>query len=265
MRNLRTRIKRKLEIRQASGLVAPIQNANDFYLVEYPKSGITWLSVLLANTFLINQGSASRATFTSVRAYIPDLHVTKQTLAVEFNNPQVRFYKSHAKFHPAYVNIVYLVRHPVDVMKSYFRFRSSLGHYNGSFEGFCFGPNGAVETWRRHVASWLIYPHNTNQRFIHLVRYEDLISNTEDELCVMAQNFGWHLNTSAVAQGVTASARNAMRKQEALYRSRNPAHRMEFVSTGAEQTFDADALKKIVMLCKPELELLGYKKIDEAR
>lgn len=265
MRNLRTRIRRKIETRQGSSLVAPIQNSNDFYLVEFPKSGITWLSVLLANTLLINQGSQSRATFSSVRGYIPDLHVTKKALALEFDDPKVRFYKSHGKFNPAYVHIIYLVRHPVDVMKSFFRFRSSLGECDGSFEDFCFGHNGAVEAWRAHVASWFVYPHNTNQRFIHLVRYEDLISNTENEITLMAQNFGWRLNPSAVTQGVKFSDRDAMRQQEVLYRSHNPAHQMEFVSTGAKQTFDSETLEKISAQCKPELALLGYREMDEAR
>ena len=256
MRSLSARLRRKFE---SGTMPISLRRAIRERPVSrrIPQVGNYLLSMLLANAFLINQGSNSRATFSSVRSYIPDLHVTKQARAVEFENPQVRVYKSHAKFHPAYVNVVYLARHPVDVMKSHFSFRRSLGHYSGSFERYCFGAIGAVEAWRRHVSSWLVYPHNTNQRFIHLVRYEDLIADAESELDTLAQNFGWHLDADVAAQATAVSARDAMRGQEALYRSRNPAHRMEFVSNGTEQFFDAGTQARIEALCAPELELLG--------
>lgn len=258
IRNIHKRVRRRLEISAEADLVAPEQNANDLYLVEYPKSGITWLSVLLANTLLINEGSEHRATFSSVRSYIPDLHVTKFARAPEFVSPRVRLYKSHAKFHPAYVNIVYLVRHPVAVMRSHYRFRSSLGHYQGNFDDFCFGSGYGVEGWKRHVASWLLYPHNTNQRFIHLIRYEDLLADTVNETEALARNFGWSLAPGTAAMAKAASGREAMLAQEAFYRSRNPAHRMEFVSAGVSEAMAPDTAKRISELCAPELDMLGY-------
>ena len=148
--------------------VSNIQFSNDFYVVEFPKSGITWFTVLLANTFLANQGSHDSATFSSVRSYIPDLEANPELQAFEFTCPQVRFYKSHSEFLSDYVNVVYVARNPVDVMKSYYRYRHDLGSFDGSFEEFCLASPFGIDAWRRHVNSWFVDNINYANRFIHL-------------------------------------------------------------------------------------------------
>jgi hypothetical protein len=259
-----TRLKRRIEVSRGADLVASEQHANDFYLVEYPKSGITWLSVLLTNTFLSNEGSKHHATFSSVRCYIPDLHVTKTAHAHNFNSPNVRVYKSHSLFHPNYVNIIYLVRHPIAVMHSHYRFRKNLGQYKGSFDDFCFRSEYGVEGWRRHINSWLVYPHNTNQRFIHLIRYEDLVADTVGEIREITRNFGWGLEAGVLEKAANLSDRTAMRDQEAFYRSRNPAHNMEFISAGKYSEISEETTRRIEMQCALELQLLGYSSRVEA-
>lgn len=253
-----SRLKQQLKILRDDRLTAQCQHANDFYLVEHPKSGVTWLSVLLANVLLINKGSENRATFTSVRSYIPDVHVNRYAQAVEFPSPRVRLYKSHAKFNSRYVNIIYLVRHPVAVMASYYHYNRCYGHSYNSFEDFCFGSGNAVNGWKRHIASWLVDPHNSDQHFVHLIRYEDLVKNTPGEIFALAKNFGWAIDSDVIKAAAEASNREAMRAQEAFYRARNPAHRMEFISAKPREKIAPESCSQIETMCRHELELLGY-------
>ncbi|HAW46763.1 MAG TPA: hypothetical protein DCX34_05930 [Roseovarius sp.] len=234
------------------------QYSNDFHLVEFPKSGITWLTVLLANMCLRNGGSSHRATFSSVRSYIPDLDATPDTLAHEFASPQVRFYKSHSSFEAEMAHVIYVVRHPLNVMRSYHRYMTGLDRYSDSLEAFCNHPDFGIEAWKRHVHSWFSTHVNFGNRFLHLVRYEDLLSDTTGELRALARNFGWYFEDDAITRAVDLSSRSEMREQEALARQRNPGYALEFVSAAAYEAAPRSVERRIERSCRDECALLGY-------
>ena len=234
------------------------QFSNDFHIVEFPKSGITWLSLLLANMCLHSSGSKHVATFASVRNYIPDLNASRHALGHEFESPQVRFYKSHSQFEPGMIHVIYVTRHPRDVMRSYHRYLTGLGKYSDDLEAFCANPDFGVEAWREHVNSWLTVKVNVGNRFLHLIRYEDLLADPAQELHILSRNFGWSIAGEVIAQAVEASSRDAMREQEALARHRNPGYNLEFVS-GQKYAAMPDALaRRVGNACRKECELLGY-------
>lgn len=242
-------------------LATPRQSpgAGDFYVCEFPKSGITFLTVLLANALLIANGYRARATFASVRNYIPDLCISESVSAHTFADPPLRFYKIHSEFTPQFIHGLYLVRHPVDVMASNLRYALGRGWWQAdSHEDFLDHPILGIEAWKRHINGWLVdNSFASDVIFIHLVRYEDLVSHTEQALREIDQNFGWHLPEAAIAGAVLASSRDAMRVQEAYYRDRNPNHQFEFVS--ADGSDIAPAWRSRVMgSCEAELKLLGY-------
>ncbi len=47
------------------------QRHDDVYLVEFPKSGITWLSTIISNCFLQYSGKKQQATFYNIQQLIP--------------------------------------------------------------------------------------------------------------------------------------------------------------------------------------------------
>ena len=128
---------------------------NDVYIVEFPKSGITWLSTLLANVALVSSGRKEIANFTAAHLYIPDIHLTRNISEPIYHTPPVRLIKSHAKFNPNYLFVILLVRHPLNVMKSYYRYLRELGVNVGDFNNFIQSEKYGIPEWKRHVNSWL--------------------------------------------------------------------------------------------------------------
>lgn len=234
------------------------QFSYDFHIVEFPKSGITWLTLLLANMCLRNSGSPHTATFSSVRSYIPDLNSSPRALAHTFDSPKARFYKSHSRFEPEMIHVIYITRHPRDVMRSYHRYRSGLGHYSNGLEAFCAHPEYGINAWKEHVNSWLTDRVNGGNRFLHLVRYEDLLKNAAQELRELSRNFGWTIADGTIAQAVDASSRDVMRDQEALARYRNPGYSFEFVSEQGYEEIPKTLARRIGEMCQKECALLGY-------
>lgn len=234
------------------------QHSNDYHIVEFPKSGITWLTMLLSNTCLRNSGSRDHATFSSVRSYIPDLDATSDALAYEFDSPRLRFYKSHSTFEPAMANVIYVVRHPLDVMRSYHRYMTGLGVYSDSLEAFCHHPDFGLDAWKKHVNSWVSAHVNFGNRFLHLVRYEDLLSDATGELRALATNFGWYVNEEAISKALDVSSRPNMRAQEDFARQRNPGYDLEFVSGGAYEAAPTSVARRVARKCRKECALLGY-------
>lgn len=193
-----------------------------------------------------------------MRSYIPDLDATRNALAHEFGSPPVRFYKSHSRFDPEMAQVIYVVRHPRDVMRSYHRYMTGLDLYSDSIEAFCHHPDFGIEAWKQHVNSWLANHVNVGNRFLHLVRYEDLLDDTHEELRSLARNFGWHIEDEVISKSVEVSSRNAMRRQEAIARKRNPGYELEFVSKGSHETVPTSVEQRIERVCGDECRLLGY-------
>lgn len=237
------------------------RRSGDVFLVEFPKSGVTWFSQVLANAFLIDAGRKDRATFTSVRNYIPDLNVSTEIEAPRLGSAGVRFYKSHATFRRAYVHTIYIARHPSAVMKSYMAYSRATGTSIQDFSSFCDDPDRGIEAWRAHVRSWLANGKNSSRYFVHLVRYEEMVDDLPKVMGELSDNFGWNLSPEAIAQAVAFCERSQMAAQEDLYRRHNPNHRMKFVGTGSDKIAVPDDLEteaRIRSTCAAELHLLGY-------
>ena len=233
--------------------------STDFYICEFPKSGVTFLTVLIANALLIANGHRARATFASVRNYIADLCIGEQITSHAFVDPPSRFYKIHSVFSPQFIHSLYLVRHPVDVMASNLRYAIGRGWWQpDTSDDFLDHPILGIEAWKRHVQGWLVdNSFASDVIFVHLLRYEDLVSDSEKELRNIDANFGWNLPEPAITGAVEAASRENMRHQESLYRLYNPNHQFEFVSPSGSEVAP-EFRERIMTSCTEELNLLGY-------
>lgn len=230
---------------------------NDVYIVEFPKSGITWLSMLLANVALVASNRQEVATFASVPLYVPDIHMTRYIRPMVYDTPPVRFIKSHARYNPYYNFVILLVRHPVDVMSSYYRFLKGQGVDVGEFEDFIWSPSWGVARWKDHVNSWFSAP-DMSQRLC-VVRYENLVTDPKKELHQLFDIFGWNLPDIAIGRAMDLSSVEKMKGDEGRYRIRNPRYALEFVKGPSLQIPD-DVRRFILSECREELDLLGYQK-----
>jgi hypothetical protein len=230
---------------------------NDVYLVAFPKSGVTWLSTMLANMALIASGRKETASFLSVHQFIPDIHVTKNISPVVYHTPPVRLIKSHSTCNPNYIYVIYLVRHPLDVMKSYYRFTRELNDSNyNSFDDFCHCRKKGIPAWKRHIYSW--FDGKPAAQRIHLCRYEAFLSNSVDELSLISENFGWNIDLDVIKQAVKRSSVNAMKASEELFRQHNPCHTITFVRGATDFEISDDTIDYIRSSCKNELQSTGY-------
>lgn len=231
--------------------------ANDFYIVEFPKSGVTWLSTILGSMALKASGRAESVTFPSSNLYVPDIHLTRSVGPVAYHVPPVRFIKSHAGFNSRYVFVIYLVRHPLSVMKSYYRFLKDLNaNPHESFDSFCRSRKYGIRAWNAHVESWL-GGRNVGQR-LHLCRYEDLINDAHSEIMEINANFGWNISAAIIDQAVRDSSMQNMKKSEERYRSHNPRHSMHFVGGGGQFEVAESTVDYIQDEARVSLKLLGY-------
>lgn len=191
---------------------------DDVYIVEFPKSGVTWLSTLVSNINLIESKQNIDITIYNVHQYVPDIHTLKN-LSFEplWDFPKFRIIKSHDQYNLNYGFVIYLLRHPVDIMKSYYVFISNLGLFNGTFYEFVTHPKYGINKWVEHVNGWL-YRTPTYQR-IHILRYEDLVKDPEETLEKVYKNLGLKVNEDTLSQAVEKSSLKLFGATEEFYKT----------------------------------------------
>jgi hypothetical protein len=208
-------MREKLADFRARAVLPATPRHDDLYLVEFPKSGVTWLSYLMANTGLVLSGSARRATFFNLNELVADIHFDRNLAPPRADGFGFRCIKSHANYVPQYKRVLYLVRDPRAVMASYFTFQTSLGQWRGSIEDFVRDRQFGISAWMRHVDGWLDNI-DTGLSFA-LVRYEDLLADTGDALHNICMLLGLQLSEADIEKIITQSSIERMREDEALF------------------------------------------------
>ena len=233
---------------------------SDTYIVEFPKSGITWLSTILANAALIRSNREEVANFTNVLMFVPDVHISRDCGDSVYSYPPCRLIKSHSKWNKNYKFIIYLVRNPLSVMKSYYHFLYQIGKLPfRNFDSFCRSKKFGVKAWKNHVNSWLTGYTVPNR--LHLIRYEDLLTDTIGEIRMLSHNFGWNFNDSIIERAIDRSTIEKMQASESLYKKKNPRYNMTFIKAKNIITIEEKTVEYIYMICGELCNKLGYEAI----
>jgi hypothetical protein len=231
--------------------------ATDIFLVEFPKSGVTWLSCLVANSALIESGRVERATYASVNLHVPDIHQTRNIGELCYSIPHARFIKSHAFKHKRYVYVIYLVRDPKSVMLSYYRFRKYHDpEFALDYADFLADSGLGLPAWKKHVLGWVSEDGRGTR--MHLVRYEDLLVDPLGCLSELNTNFGFGWSVDAMTEAVKLSSIGKMQEQERLFAKNAPFHKFNFVAGGLNDSDMTKLNDHIDELCQEERRLLGY-------
>ena len=160
-----------------------IPSPEDFYLVSYPRSGNTWIRVILAE-LMYGEVVANLA---EIEKYIPDLHFAlgkKDIIQSEFH-----IVKSHNPYNSRfnskiYKKVIYIIRDPRDVVISHFRYSKAHG-YRNSFEDYIIDwVNGRIWpcSWQEHVHSWVGNSAENKNFNLCIIRYEDLLDDTYNNI-----------------------------------------------------------------------------------
>lgn len=197
----------------AAGARVHALRESDIFLASYPRSGNTWVRVILANMIL---GPGALHGLRELDAVVPDIH-----RGVPPGDPPAlpRVIKTHQPFafrhesHRAelYRRVIYVVRNPVDSILSYHEFlRRSEPGFATPLEHFAHDAvNGAVHpgSWNEHVLSWT----HLKGREVLVIKYEDLRAAPLDSAAKMAAFIGKSMNEKQLADVLAASDLKAMR------------------------------------------------------
>ena len=155
----------------------------DVFLVSFPKTGRTWLRVLIGRSFKQHFDLPRRAMLraTAGRVTAPGM---PRILATHDDATQDKPYTSVFGNKSAYRGhrVLFMVRDPRDVLISFYfqRTRRNQNPYKGSIGDFISEPNGGLETIISFYNAWAAQRHVPTA--FHLVRYEDLRADTMTSL-----------------------------------------------------------------------------------
>jgi hypothetical protein len=187
---------------------------DDVFAVSYFRSGSTWVRFLLANLVHENQ----IITFANLNDFVPSVvAVPDHKLR---NLPRV--IKSHECFDPRYPRVIYLVRDPRDVALSFYHYSIKMRHLKDGFSlnefvsTFLAGKPvpyaERIGTWEDHVLSW-IRMRQGRSTFL-LIRYEDFLSNPDNELAKLAALLRIDASPQRIARAIELSSASQMRTLE---------------------------------------------------
>jgi hypothetical protein len=238
---------------------------DDTFIVSYPKSGNTWTRFLVAS--LIH--NEEPMTFLKADKVIPSIDT--QSRRYFKNLPRPRVIKSHFPFDPTYKRVIYIVRDPKDVAVSQYHYqikRNVLqdGHPIDEWIGhYVAGETCPYGSWGENVGSWLAA--RQHDPGLLLLRYEDMIRQTEAELIKIARFLGIDPTPERVQWAIGQSTADRMRKLEqkeaGQWESTKDTRKDKFFVRSAKAgegkaTLSSVAIAQIESAWGPLMRWLGY-------
>jgi len=246
-------------------------HADDTFIVSYPRSGNTWTRFLVANLLHPDEP----ANFANIERLVPDSEA--QSCKYFKSIPRPRVIKSHQYFDPRFKKVIYIVRDPRDVALSYYDFQRKyrqiedgypLSQYVNDFVG---GHLSSADwgTWGENVGSW-VATRQKHAGFL-LLRYEDMVVDTERELAKIAVFMGIEPGRQLLANTIDLSSAERMRGLEKIQGSewvstKNKRSDIPFIRTAAsggwKNLLPADAIAAIESAWGPLMTTLGYELVS---
>lgn len=236
------------------------------WIASFPKSGNTWIRLLLAHYFLpkeasIDINSIYKFTTSDMRQdFFEKAHKSKienldlqQWLElrqkviplIARSKPNHHFVKTHSALTavhgvplipPLYTAAsVYLLRNPFDVALSYARHLSldidtTIDRMTSpnNINGSTIGIREIIGRWDTHVQTWM----GAEGLQLKLIRYEDLLSDAEREVSTLLTFLGVPVDHGKLRRAVRKASFETLRKQEEQFGFRERPKGMEkfFVS-----------------------------------
>lgn len=228
---------------------------DDIFVVGYPKSGNTWMQLLLAGLVF---GIDPRLTPDSlIQDLIPDVHYTK--FYRRYLTPT--FFKTHYKPQPQYRRVIYLIRDGRDAMVSYFHHLAAIGTPPDCLKLVTTGEGLFPCRWHEHVDAWLDNPHEAE---IVTVSYETLKRDPITELRRICDFAGLDRGPASLEFLARNSTFEIMRGKEQKFGWANAAwpRNKAFVRRGEVGSFKdempPEILEAFLKLSAPTLKRVGY-------
>tara|TARA_Y100000591_G_C21814317_1_gene689756 strand:+ start:19 stop:870 length:852 start_codon:yes stop_codon:yes gene_type:complete len=151
---------------------------NDIFIASFPKSGNTWVRLIVAN--LLNK----KPNFNNIDHFLPETYSYKESFYFQ-NSENIRIFKSHDYFDHRFKKVIYVVRDPREIIVSSYFFQMKIGTIKKNYSkkkfiiDFIKGKYSAnFGTWEQNVGSW----YGSRNQNIIFVRYEDLKEKPRHEI-----------------------------------------------------------------------------------
>lgn len=175
---------------------------NDIFIVSYPKSGNTWMRFLIANALYPKKD----INFYNIHELIPELDYAKK------DKMSLRsIFKSHSIYNQKFRKVIYIVRDGRDVYSSYYHYLKPNMPKDMTFKNFLVDEKYKLGFWSDHVTSWL---NEWDEENFILVKYEDLLSNSENELKNVLNFLNEEYDDDIISNACKASSFKSMRQIE---------------------------------------------------
>jgi len=246
---------------------------DDTFIVSYPRSGNTWTRFLIANLLYADRP----VTFANIEQLIPDAEAQSSRYMKRVRSPRV--IKSHEYFDHRYPKVLYITRDPRDVAFSYYNFSRKYRQIPDDFpleryvHDFVTGALTSAPwgTWAENVGTW-VAARNGRPSFL-LIRYEDLIENTETELAKVAKFFGLDPAPEKLRAAIEKSSAQRLRELEnkegsGWVTTKNKRSDIPFVGNavagGWKSKLPASAVAEIEGAWGPLMVSMGYELTERA-
>lgn len=238
---------------------------NEFvWLVSYPRSGNTWLRLLLANY----QHPGERRGYRYISEVVPDFHQFKNVQRTSYQ----QFIRQHFGWSPVvikchyqafgdYNKVIYIYRDGRDVLLSYFRYFShNKKHalpFSQYFTKFLRGET-QFGSWKNHVSWWF------DEKYIRpvevkYVKYEDLLAQPEKEFAEVVKFLNLKVDKELIKDVVRATEYKKCREFGAAEGLHYDLIGRNGVSGSWKEMFSAEQTKYFWDWAGSLMERLGYK------
>lgn len=192
----------------------------DYYFVAYPKSGSTWLRLLLGRYVQLLQGLSEHPLFDGSEECNPAMK--------DYCGPRILFTHAPLEWEAQtaddldaqnvvapyrHARVVLLTRYPLDILVSHFmqaKYRMAENAFPGDLFEFIEDPVLGISKLLRFHFVWAA--HYTEVRAFHLLRYEDLHSATAETVDSVLGFLGIEKTPDLVQKAVTYSSFENMRQ-----------------------------------------------------
>lgn len=239
------------------------QKVPDTYIISFPKSGQTWLTLMLIKIYSdLNRLDPKQLLKPEEMSKLPfefDHGLYFNRLVREDYFPKL-FYKKK--------KILFLVRDPRDVVVSYYyHSRYRLNFFHGRLNEFLHFPFNKVSFFRltappfgirpiiNYLNNWLEASPSFND--FKVFYYEDFCKNPAEQLRLVCEYLGLEVSQEIISEAVSFAEFKNMRKME----KENSLNWIAFRGSGPKEGFRTR--KGIVGGYKTELEINDIKFIDQ--
>jgi hypothetical protein len=233
----------------------------DLMKVGFPKSGNTWVHFLMANTVVGAAGRTDDVHFKNLKTWVGGSEAPPSTPPVDGFPSMIGHHRERhaATYLGGDTTVVYIVRHPGDVMESFYDWRRNrwVDMNPGSFSEFIRSENG-ITAWARHVRSW-------QDRWDVLITFEDLKDDPASQLRKIWTAVDLDIDESTIQYAVEQSSFSNMQRMEEQYgkddkAGGNPEYTFmrKGESDAGEAYFDSKDRRYLEETAGDVMETLGY-------